>query len=208
MDADKSKSLCSDIIFVIDDDDDMLKYLTALLRSANFDVKGFSNAATFLADYQAGFGACVISDMMMPEIDGLELQKIMAQREIHLPLIFISAFGNIPMAKNAILNGAADFLEKPLDAMELLKSVKAVLKKYPPRKHRLQGSDDVQRHLEKLTKREHEILDRLFSGETNKEIAGNLKISLRTVENHRNNILHKMNVKRYSDLLRLLLVTS
>jgi len=196
------------IVFVIDDDEDILNYITALLTSANYQVRAFHSVQGFLDEYNPRIGGCLISDIMMPEINGLELQDILIHRGIQLPLIFLSGHGNIAMAKNAILKGAVDFLEKPFNAVELVTSVQSAFQLDAELRSKYHEIEATRARLACLTAREREVLDLLIAGESNKEIAKVLAISVRTVENHRNNLLKKMHTNSYPELLRQLLAMS
>jgi len=205
MESNTTENSQGGIVFVVDDDDDIINYITVLLASANYEVRGFNSVQKFLDEYNPRDAGCIISDIMMPEVNGLEFQDILIQRGIQLPIIFISAFGDIPMAKNAILKGALDFLEKPLNAIELTNSVQAALEYDAELRSKYRDIEITRARLACLTAREREVLDRLVAGESNKEIAKVLGLSLRTIENHRNNLLKKMHVTSYPALLRLLM---
>jgi len=203
--AQPEEDLSTPIVYIVDDDKGMLFYLVTLLESANFRVRTYVSAKTFLAEYSPQQAGCLISDMMMPEMSGLDLQNILLQRNIFLPVLFISAHGSISMVKTALCKGAVDFLEKPLNAIELIESIQAAIKQDTQLRSQHKEIEITQTRLAGLTPREQEILTNLMAGESNKQIAKSRNISLRTVENHRNNILHKMRVNNFSELLRVLL---
>ncbi|MFC1750656.1 response regulator transcription factor [Pseudomonadota bacterium] len=193
------------VIYVIDDDPDMLSYLSLLLSPLTDNLKCYSSAAAFLNEYDPYCPAILLCDVVMPDIDGLELQRILQEREISLPLILMSAFGNISIAKEALKKGAEDFLEKPINSVELVESVKAAMAKVLQGRVVHQEKETMNARLACLTGREHEILDALMKGESNKQLADVLGISQRTVETHRSRILKKMHVHSFPDLVRMLL---
>jgi len=192
-------------VFMIDDDEDVLDYIKTLLVSMGFQVSTFTTAQQFLNQHQPNQLGCLISDVMMPDITGLELQDILIERGIHIPLILISGHGNIAMAKNSLKKGAMDFIEKPVNAIELVNSVQAAIERDAKLRKKYQEIDLIKSRLACLTPREREILDCLVAGDSNKHMAKNMNISLRTVEAHRNNILQKMHAHSLADLIRLLL---
>jgi len=192
-------------VYVIEDDQAVLLSLTLLLRTERYAVRTHESARTFLETILQDDSGCVVTDVRMPEIDGLDLLAMMKERRISMPVIVITAYGNIPMAVTAMKRGAVDFFEKPLDGNALLASIRAAL----TRGHGEQGSDaDTQMIRERFTilsKREKEILAGLLKGQPNKNIADELGISPRTVEVHRANLMAKMQATGLAELLKMAL---
>lgn len=195
------------IVFVVDDDQDFRNYIKLLLESMRFQVASLESVQQFLDQYQQNQAGCLVSDIMMPGITGLEFQDILLERGIHLPLIFISGHGSIAMAKNTLKKGAMDFIEKPVNAPELINSVHAAIDQDAQLRKKYHEIAIIKAQLARLTTREKEVLDFLLAGDSNKSVAKKMDISLRTVESHRNSILHKMHVNTFVDLIRLLLAT-
>lgn len=179
--------------------------LTLLLESAHFKVKPYTKPEDFLNDYQAEQRGCVISDMLMPGMTGLEMLKAFSKHKISLPIIFITSYADVDMVKTALKKGAVDFLEKPVNTVELLTAIQDALSRDSQMYAKQQQVASINSQLKGLSTREKEILDLLVAGETNKQLAKQLDLSLRTVETHRNNILKKMGVGSFSELLRILL---
>ena len=191
-------------IYLIDDDDDFRKSTRWLLQSAGHDVVDFDCAKTFLSELGDEVNdpgsACVVSDVRMPEMTGLELQQSLNDRTDNLPLILISGHGDIPMAVNAMQHGAIDFIEKPFDESTLLGAIEQAV---------TVGSEvqeidlEAQRKVQSLTRREREVLDLVIRGKANKLIADALTISIKTVEMHRANVRNKLGVRSMAELMQL-----
>jgi two-component system response regulator FixJ len=192
-------------VYVIDDDQAVLHSLTLLLRTERYTVRTHESARTFLETIRQDDSGCVVTDVRMPGIDGLDLLAMMKERRISMPVIVITGHGNIPLAVTAMKRGAVDFFEKPLDGKALLASIRAAL----TRGDGEHGSDaDTQMIRERFTilsKREKEVLAGLLKGQSNKNIADELGISPRTVEVHRANVMAKMQVTGLGELLKMAL---
>lgn len=194
-------------VYLVDDDKEMRDYLAQLLEAAALRVQTFASAENFLNNYKPHQPGCLVSDIIMPEMSGLELQDILTERDIQLPVVFVSGHGDVTMTRTALKKGAVDFLEKPVSPTELIRSVRAALARDRGLRARRQELDVVQARLALLTPREREILDRLIAGHSNKQLAKDLGISVRTVETHRNRVLKKMRVNTFPALMRTLLTT-
>jgi len=193
-------------VFVIDDDAAVRQGLSFMLRSAGYSVEAFPSAHSFLEDYDPRRGGCLLLDVQMPRITGLELQQRLNLRGWRIPVIFITGHGTIPSAIAAMKSGAFDFIEKPLREDTLLESVERALhwndKAYEERLERatLQGRAAL------LTPREREVFEFVAAGEPNKVIASRLDISFRTVELHRTHIIEKLKARSLSDLIRMAII--
>lgn len=188
-------------VFVVDDDAAVRKLIIALLESTPYPVKTFDSAVSFLDYYQPMMPGCLISDVMMPRINGLELQKILSSRGAGIPILFISGFGNISIAREALKQGAVDFFEKPFDARELLVGIESALTMDRLIRKKEASEALVARCMATLTEREEQILGLLLAGNNNKEVESKLSISRRTVESHRANIIAKFGCSTFTELV-------
>ena len=195
-----------ELIFVVDDDDAVRASLRALLETASYRTMQFDSGAEFLEFPHTGLGACVLLDVRMPGLDGLEVQRRLNDRGAVLPVVIVTGHGDIAMAVQAMRAGAADFLEKPVSRNRLLESVaRAVGIGRNARPDRLETSD-IGTRLGTLTTRERQVLEQLVMGRTNKVAARELGISSRTVEVYRRNLMAKMGAGSLSHLVRMTLV--
>jgi two-component system response regulator FixJ len=194
------------VVHVIDDDEAMRDSLAFLLRSARIEVKTYENAVAFLAASPAVASGCIVTDVRMPEISGLDLLRQLHERKTAVPVIVITGHGDIALAVEAMKLGAVDFFEKPFDDDALLAAVRSSLSK---------STDDSKRNLERteiadklaaLSMRERQVLEGLVRGHQNKTIAYDLGISPRTVEIYRANLMTKMNAASLSELVRMALL--
>jgi two-component system response regulator FixJ len=193
----------SPTVFIIDDDASVRTSLARLLRSAGFDVETFASADLFLErEHYDGVG-CIVLDVRMPGISGIDLQDELSKADYSMPIVFITGHGNIPMGVQAIKKGAVDFLAKPFDDEELLQAVREAIEK--DKKARAEYSEvlDIQGRIELLTAREREILRYVITGMLNKQIAYKLGIAEKTVKVHRGRIMEKLSVGSVADLVRL-----
>lgn len=193
----------SRLIYIVDDDEAFRDSLRWLLEAAGYRVAAFAGAELFLASFQPDAGACLVLDVRMPGYSGLELQKEMARRGHAIPVIFVTGHGDVPMAVNAVKNGAFDFIEKPFKDQTLLTLIEnaASLKISALR-------DEAQRHaaiarLATLTQREHEVMEFVVAGRRNKQIADALGISIKTVEVHRARVMEKTGVASVAELVQM-----
>jgi FixJ family two-component response regulator len=173
------------------------------MRSAGLQAHSYGSAGEFLRDYRPDGPACLILDVRMPDMNGLELQHVLAEKGIPIPVIMISGQADIPMAVSAIRQGALDFVEKPFTRGHLLELVKQALAK-DQMEHAWRGRcADVRKRMRQLTRREHSVLQGLLQGQQNKQVAAHLGISTRTVEAHRAHILRKLGLRSLSVLLNM-----
>jgi two-component system, LuxR family, response regulator FixJ len=191
------------LIYVVDDDEAVRESLSLLLEARGYTVRSFAAAPEFLAAAPTLRPGCLIADIRMPEMDGLELQQRLIARGFPFPLIVITGHGDVPLAVRAMKAGAVDFIEKPFAAETILNSAAAALARLAePRDRDLQAASAAAR-LTLLTPREHEVLQGLLAGLPNKSIAYDLAISPRTVEIHRARVMDKMAARSLSELVRM-----
>ncbi len=192
------------LIFVVDDDRDVRESTRALLESVGFAVRIYASATAFLADRPPP-GGCLIADIRMPEMDGLELQEELIRRGIDLPVIIMTGHGDVPLAVRAMKAGALDFIEKPFNDEFMLASVRRALEIGLRVRNKHAEAKAAQDLLDLLTPRERNVLEQLVAGRSNKVAAYELGISPRTIEIHRARIMDKMNARSLSDLVRIAL---
>jgi len=192
-------------VFIVDDEPEVTASLAWLLKSVNIPARTFNSPTAFLSAVRTATGPiCAVLDLRMPEMSGLELQQQLIAEKLEMPLIFLSAHGDVPAAVNAMQMGAVDFLQKPFNPQNFLKCINRILRQAKERYDSRERALALRAHLEKLSAREIEILDALIAGQTSKEIARRFEISPRTVDVHRANIIRKMAVTSSTELLRLL----
>lgn len=193
------------IVYLVDDDLDMLKMLQALVDTIGLEARAFSSAEEFLAAYRATPCECLVCDLRMPRIDGMELQRRLAATGSALPIIFLTGFAEVQVAVEAIKRGAFDFLEKPFRAQDLLGKIQSALElcRLQYAKH----SEDQSRmdRIALLTKREREVVHHVLGGKSSREISDLLGIGLPTVEKYRAQIMEKLDVQSTVDLIKLFL---
>ena len=193
----------ADTVFVIDDDASLREALKLLLETEGFRVEVYASSGAFLDAYQPGRPGCIILDLGMPDMDGLALQKTLQERAIRLPVIFLTGQGAVPLAVQAMKEGAVDFLEKPARHEEILERVQAALADAKRRARRDQVGSELLERYERLTPRQREIMILVTSGLSNKEVARKLDISTRTAEGHRLRIMEKMQVSSLWELTQM-----
>jgi len=197
-------------VCIIDDDDAVRDSLAFLLQTADISsdilVRAYESAVAFLDSGAAKDAGCIITDVRMPDIDGLELLSRLKQMDVRVPVIVITGHGDVPMAVEAMKIGAADFLEKPFDDTALLDAVQAALVQGEQDRARNAEREGIAARLAALSTRERQVLDGLVQGHANKTIAFDLGISPRTVEIYRANVMSKMQASSLSDLVRMALI--
>jgi FixJ family two-component response regulator len=189
-------------VFLLDDDPEMVKALTRLLRAKRFEVRGYTTVRAFLDAYCAGDTACLVLDVAMPELDGLELQRHLTHQGILIPIIFLTGHGDIPMSVRAIKAGATDFLTKPVDAAALVQAVRAALQTAETRRQTIAETAALVARLATLTPREREVMHHVVAGQLNKQIAADLGTGEQNIKLHRAHIMKKMGVESLADLVR------
>ena len=179
--------------------------LKLLLRSVGHAVETFGSAQEFLDAYGEDRAGCLVLDIRMPGMSGLELQQKLNEKHSILPIIFITGHGDVPMAVEAMQAGAVDFIQKPFRDQDLIDRINQALEKDSSNRAALGERNDIRRRLETLTPREREVLDLVVHGKANKVIAGDLKLSQRTVEIHRARVMEKMQASSLAHLVRMVL---
>lgn len=193
------------VIHIVDDDESIRRALSAIAQSAGHPVAAHPSAEAFLANVPKDSGGCVVADVRMPGMTGLQLQQAMHERGLELPVIMMTGHGDVAMAVEALKNGADDFLEKPLDEENFLGSVGKALARSQTLLKRRRQRDEIRRRADLLTAREREVMALIVEGAPNQAVADRLGISVRTVENHRARIMDKMQANRFSDLVRMVM---
>ncbi len=190
-------------VFVVDDDEGLRKAIEFLLDTAGLTAKTFATGQAVLEYYQPQMRGCMLLDIRMPDISGLDFQEKIRDREIKLPVILISAYGTIPLAVRAMRDGAFDFIEKPFDDEFLLKRIREAITFDIDQRADDQKVDEAKAQLISLTAREKQVMAYVVVGKLNKQIAAELGISAKTVENHRARVMEKMGVKGLAELVHL-----
>lgn len=192
-------------VYVVDDDPAIREAIAVLARSVHLPVREFDSALAFLEAYTPAGPACLVTDVCLPGMDGLELQQVLAERDPGLPVIVVSGHGDIAMAVEMMRRGALDFIEKPFRNHILLERLREALERDAERWRRQRAGLEAAQRLIRLTPRENEVARHLARGESNKQVARAFALSPRTVEAHRANILRKLEVRSVAELATLLL---
>ena len=195
----------SPLIYAVDDDEAFRDSLHWLLESSGFRVAVFPSAELFLAAYRPGTGACLVLDVRMPGTSGLELQEEINRRGYAIPTIFVTGHGDVPMAVNAVKNGAFDFIEKPFKDEQLVALIRKAAQYGAASRREHAQRQNISARLATLTQREREIMDLVIAGKRNKSIADQLGISIKTVEIHRGRVMEKMAVDSLAALVQTVL---
>jgi len=198
--------VANDIVHVVDDDVDVRKSLGFLLATADFAVRLYESATAFLATEPKELDGCIVSDVRMPGIDGIEFLRQLKGRGLKVPVIVMTGHADVALAVQAMKEGAADFIEKPFDDQVLIDAIRSALdhRSQPAAEH--PQSTEIRKNLATLSERERQVLEGLVSGLPNKTIAYDLGISPRTVEIHRANVMSKMGAGSLSHLVRMALI--
>jgi two-component system response regulator FixJ len=190
-------------VFVVDDDESVRRSLVALMESVGYGCETFKSAVEFLEHYVPVRAGCLILDIRMPQMSGIELQRALNVRGLCLPLIFITGHGDIAMAVEAMKQGAFDFVEKPFRDQNLLDRVNRALELDAEMRRELAGRDELRRRADTLTPREREVMQSIVAGKANKVIALDLALSERTVEIHRAKVMEKMDARSVAQLVKM-----
>ena len=190
-------------LYIIDDDADIRQYICTITDSLGVMNQCYASASEFLLSFRPEFQGCILSDVIMPDMTGLEFQEQLIIRDIKLPLILMSSFGNISIVKTALKRGAIDFLEKPLNIQELTLSVQSGLQLSEKNSRKTHEIEAILHKIKSLSKREKEVFCLLKDGADNQKIAQKLSISIRTIETHRYKIMKKMAVNSLIELTHL-----
>jgi FixJ family two-component response regulator len=192
-----------DVVYIIDDDVSVREGVGDLLRSVGLEVQTFASGQEFLDTKRADAPGCIILDVRLPGRSGLEMQKILQNLSVQLPVIFISAHGDVPISVRAMKSGAIEFLTKPLREQELLDAVHAGIERDRARQEEAKLIADLRTRYDSLTAREREIMHLVVTGSVNKQIAGQASLSEVTVKVHRGHVMQKMRAKSLVDLVRM-----
>ncbi|HEY8159862.1 MAG TPA: response regulator transcription factor [Methylobacter sp.] len=190
-------------VLVIDDDPSVLKSLARLLCSIELNVTTFSTPEEFLDQFEPGIHGCLVLDVAMPNLNGLELQQELAARGNELPIIFLTGHGDIPMSVQAMKQGAVDFLTKPVHDQDLIEAIYAAIETNRMSRRTHDELNEIRKKLSTLTPREREVLDHVVSGRLNKQIAADLGTVEKTIKVHRAHLMTKLKVRSLADLVRL-----
>ena len=190
-------------VYVVDDDDSVRDAIGMLLDSVDLAYESFASATDFLAFYQQSYGGCLVLDIRMPGMSGLELQSQLLSSNRTIPIIFITGHGDIPMAVDAMRRGAIDFIRKPFRDQELLDRISEALRLDNQQRKENSSLADAKALADKLTPREQEVFERVCAGQANKVMAIELGISERTIEIHRSQVMQKTNTRSLAELVRL-----
>jgi two-component system response regulator FixJ len=191
------------IVYVVDDDDGMRRALDTLLSTVGYKTAVFSRPSEFLANFKVDSPGCLVLDIRMPDMSGLELQQHLNRIGSMLPVIFITGHGDVPMAVQAMKEGAFEFVQKPFRDQDLLDRINHALKQDAENRNTVARRAEVLHRLESLTPRERQVMDLVVDGAANKVIAIDLELSERTVEIHRAKVMEKMGARSVAHLVKL-----
>jgi RNA polymerase sigma factor (sigma-70 family) len=192
------------VVFVVDDDRSVRSSLKLLISSVGLQVESFESADTFLQRKPPDAPSCLVLDVRLRGLSGLDFQGELAARNIHIPIVFITGHGDIPMSVRAMKAGAVEFLTKPFRDQDLLDAVRIALERDRARREQEKEVADLQQRFDSLTPREQEVISMVVSGMLNKQIAGELGTAENTVKVHRSRAMEKMNAQSFADLVRMI----
>lgn len=192
-------------VYIVDDDPQVRRAVAALVRSVALQARTFESSAEFLSEYDPSVPGCLVLDVRMPGMTGIELQKHLIQQGMQLPTIILTAHGEIQMATAAIRSGAVDFLEKPFSPNVLLERIREALQRDARSRQQRERDEAIQQRLDRLSTREREVADLMVDGLNSRQIGAQLEISHKTVDNHRGNIFEKLKVENVAQLSALIL---
>ncbi len=194
-------------VYIVDDDPDVRHATALLVATAGWPTVPLASPGELLARIGPDDAGCLVLDVRLPGMDGLQLQQALAERGIRLPIVFITGHGDIPMAVRAVNAGALDFLEKPLDEQALLERIATAMERDRERREREAERSDIEQRLAQLTPREREVMEGILAGKLNKVIAHELGTSVRTVEVHRARVLDKLGARNGPEMVRRVLAS-
>ncbi len=198
----------TETVFVVDDDQAMRKSLKWLIESVGMQVESYASADEFIRNYYPGRSGCLLLDVRMPGMSGLDLQEQFIRQNIKIPIIIITGHGDVPMAVRAMKAGAVDFIEKPFNDEFLLDSIRKALALDVQQRTFQAQQAEIATRLAHLTPREHEVMEMVTNGKSNKEIANQLGVSTKTVEAHRARVMEKMEASSLAELVRMVMAAN
>ena len=190
-------------VYIVDDDPTVLDATKMLVESMGFEARTFPSAIDFLNEFEPESRGCLILDVRMPSMSGIDLQTELSQRDCNLPIIFITGHGDVPLAVRAMQAGAIDFLEKPYNDQRLLDGINKAFEVELANHAKHQEIKEIRAKLGELTPREKEVMERVVAGQANKVIAAELELSERTVEIHRSRVMNKMSCRSVAELVTM-----
>jgi FixJ family two-component response regulator len=190
-------------VFVVDDDPAVLKAVSRLLRAAGFHVASFSSSRRFLAQHDPSAPGCLVLDLVMPDLTGLELQETLVSMGEARPIIFLTGRADVPATVRAMKQGATEFLTKPVERAELVQAVRAALARDGAARFAQHEIAEIRRRLTSLTPREYEVFEHVIRGKLNKQTAAEIGAAEKTVKIHRSRVMEKMKVESVAELVRL-----
>lgn len=196
------------LVYIVDDDEALRDSLVWLLESSGLKARTFASAEAFLAAWHKGMRGCLVLDIRMAGMSGLELYERLLGQHASLPVIFITGHGDVPMAVAALKQGAFDFIEKPFNDQDLVAIIHKALASEQKQFEQSRVEENAQRRLEQLTPREREVLDLIVAGRLNKQVADDLGISIKTVEVHRARVMEKMGVNSLAELVQQVMIST
>lgn len=191
------------VVAIVDDDPSVRKSLQRLIRSAGWKAEAFASAQQFLERYETDAPSCLVLDLQLPGLNGLDLQKRLAEAGLEIPIVFLTGHGNIPASVQAMKAGAVEFLTKPIDEQDLFRAIQEAIECDRQTRRQNAGIRELRDRYEELTAREQEVMRQVISGMLNKQIAGELNITEDTVKFHRGHIMRKMRADSLADLVRM-----
>ena len=189
--------------YVVDDDESIRTLWRWLMESNGIPVKTFATAADFIESYRNGGAGCLVLDLKLPGMSGLELQQYLNRKDVEIPIVFVTGYGDVPAAVSALKGGAVDFIQKPFSHREVLSIIEKAFRRDAEIRGKRARLSIVASRLATLTEREREVLQRVIEGKPNKIIAGELDISMKTVEFHRAKVMEKMSVTSVAELVQI-----